>query len=189
MKIYIISDTHFNHDKIIEYCGRPKDHEQLLRSGMYRIQSEDMLIHLGDICIGDDSRVHNEYIESLPCRKILVMGNHDTKSASWYMEHGWNFACDSFRLKYAGKIIHFSHKPEAWDGVWEINVHGHLHNLGHRENEYKELKQWHRLYSPELMCYQPIELAKFIQFGHAININYDSSRGFGHSYENEREAL
>lgn len=27
----------------------------------------------------------------------------------------------------------------------------------------KELKQWHRLYAPELMQYRPIELSKFIQ--------------------------
>ena len=49
-------------------------------------------------------------------------------------------------------------------GLW-FNVHGHLHNLGHRENEFKELKKWHRLYAPELMDYRPIELAKFIQEG------------------------
>lgn len=129
---------------------------------MDTINEKDILIHLGDICIGDDIPTHQR-ISLIPCRKVLVMGNHDSKSWSWYMEHGWDFVCDSFRLKYAGKIIHFSHKPEPWDGVWEINVHGHLHNLGHRDNEFKDLKQWHRLYSPELMGYKPIELADFVQ--------------------------
>lgn len=163
MKAYIISDTHFNHEKIIEYCNRPTDHEYKMLKAMGEIRKGDCLIHLGDIGIGEDAMIHEEMIAPLDCRKILVMGNHDSKSWSWYMDHGWDFVCDSFKLKYCGKIICFSHKPQPWDGEWEINVHGHLHNLGHREKEFKELKQWHRLYAPELMNYQPIELSKFIQ--------------------------
>ena len=77
----------------------------------------------------------------------------------WSLTH----PIQTFKMKYCGKIICFSHKPQPWDGDWEINVHGHLHNLGHRDEEFKELKQWHRLYSPELMNYKPIELIKFIQ--------------------------
>lgn len=162
MKVYVISDTHFGHDKIIEYCNRPKNHEDLLYDSMDRIKSEDCLVHLGDVCIGDDA-IEHEKISVISCHKVLVLGNHDTKSWSWYMEHGWDFVCESFKMEYCGKKICFSHKPQPWDGDWEINVHGHLHNLGHRDNEYKELKQWHRLYAPELMNYQPIELSKFIQ--------------------------
>lgn len=162
VKAYVISDTHLGHKVIVGYCQRPDNHEQLLVESMNTIKQEDCLIHLGDICIGDDIGWH-DCIKHLECRKVLVMGNHDSKSWSWYMEHGWDFVCDSFRLKYAGKIIQFSHKPEPWDGIWEINVHGHLHNLGHRDKEFKELKQWHRLYAPEIMQYRPIELSKFIQ--------------------------
>lgn len=163
MKAYIISDTHFGHDAIIGYCNRPENHKELMMNALSQLFRKDLLIHLGDICIGNDSYWHEDLERMCKARKVLVMGNHDSKSWSWYMEHGWDFVCDSFRLKYAGKIIHFSHKPEPWDGVWEINVHGHLHNLGHREKEFKELKQWHRLYAPELMKYRPIELSEFIQ--------------------------
>ncbi len=162
MKAYIISDTHFNHEAIIKYCKRPDNHEAMMSTGMAQIQASDLLIHLGDVCIGNDAVVHSN-IGTLECRKVLVMGNHDSKSWSWYMEHGWDFVCDSFKLKYCGKNICFSHKPQPWDGDWEINVHGHLHNLGHRDKEFKELKKWHRLYAPELMGYRPIELSKFIQ--------------------------
>lgn len=162
VKAYIISDTHFNHEAIKGYCNRPDNYEEILWKSLMKIQQEDCLIHLGDICIGDDQMIHT-YIRDLKCRKILVIGNHDSKSWSWYMEHGWDFVCDAFRLKYCGKIIMFSHCPQPWDGVWEINIHGHLHNLGHRDKEFKELKRWHRLYAPELNNYNPIELSKFIQ--------------------------
>jgi calcineurin-like phosphoesterase family protein len=162
MKVFITSDTHFNHDAIIEYCHRPLNHEELLFKNMGFLRKEDCLIHLGDICLGEYQSVHEKYIKTIPARKILVLGNHDSKSWSWYMEHGWDFVCDAFRLKYAGKIVMFSHIPQPWDGIWEVNVHGHLHNLG-REKEGVELKQWHRLYAPEKMEYRPIELGKFIQ--------------------------
>ena len=29
MKQYIITDTHFGHEKMIEYCQRPKDFNEL----------------------------------------------------------------------------------------------------------------------------------------------------------------
>lgn len=162
MKYYVISDTHLGHKEIISYCNRPENHITLLVESMNTIPENACLIHLGDICIGDDTGWH-DCIKHLKCKKILTLGNHDSKSVSWYLEHGWDFVCTSFKMKYCGKLICFSHKPQPWDGDWEINVHGHLHNLGHRENEYKELKKWHRLYAPELMNYKPIELSKFIQ--------------------------
>lgn len=166
MKYYILSDTHHNHKEIAGYCNRPENHEQLIYRGYMDVPSDACLIHLGDFALGgeeDACRKLNQYC--IAGRKILVKGNHDSKSYSWYMDHGWDFVCDSFKLKYAGKIIMFSHRPQPWDGDWEINVHGHLHNLGHRDNEYRDLKQWHRLYAPELMNYRPIELADFIQRG------------------------
>ena len=165
MKIFVISDTHFKHSNIAEYCGRPANHEKLLLSSMSQVRESDCLIHLGDISFGKEAEVYSDIIKPLKCRKILVLGNHDSKSWSWYMEHGWDFVCHAFRLIYCGKIIMFSHIPQPWDGIWEINIHGHLHNLGHRANEFQELKQWHRLYAPELMNYRPIELSEFIQKG------------------------
>lgn len=164
MKYYIISDTHFGHDAIIEYCQRPKDHEsKTLMNILTDVPANGCLIHLGDFALGNEEQACARLCQYCLAKKILVRGNHDSKSTSWYLEHGWDFVCDSFKMTYCGKIICFSHKPQPWDGDWEINVHGHLHNLGQRKNEYKELKQWHRLYSPELMNYKPIELSKFIQ--------------------------
>ena len=164
MKFYIISDTHFGHDKIINWCQRPQNHEDLMIQSMAKISHQDCLIHLGDFCIVDDLKWHKK-LEYVSCRRILVLGNHDSKSYSWYMNNGWHFACDSLKIQYAGYNVCLSHKPQSWDGDWEVNVHGHLHNLGHRDHEFRELKKWHKLYAPELFNYQPIELAKLIQQG------------------------
>lgn len=163
MKMYITADTHYNHQQVIVYCKRPELYEELLFKNMQFLKSSDCLIHLGDFCLGKESLMHEKYLQPLKCRKILVLGNHDSKSFSWYMEHGWDFVCDSFRLKYCGKQILFSHAPQMWDGVWEINVHGHFHNCNHRVNEAGTHTDFLRLYSPEYMNYIPIELSKLIQ--------------------------
>jgi len=165
MKFYVFSDTHFNHKNIIDFCDRPSNHEEIMFKNMSMIKETDCLFHLGDIVFGKHQEAHEKYIKPLICKKILVLGNHDNHSYSWYMDNGWDFACDLFKMKYAGKIICFSHRPQIWDGDWEINIHGHLHNLDHRKDEWGKLKDWHILYSPELRDYKPIELSKLVQGG------------------------
>jgi len=78
MKTYIITDTHFNHKKLIEY-GRPDNFDDLLWKELGKLPSNCLLIHLGDVCIGNDLEVH-ERLRLLPFIKILVKGNHDKKS-------------------------------------------------------------------------------------------------------------
>ena len=159
-KIWIISDTHFNHDILVQYCGRPIDFEQRIFKQLSLLDQEDMLIHLGDICLGKDQDMHNKYITPLKCRKILVKGNHDHKSNTWYLNNGWDFVCKTFKDKYFSKKILFSHKPMIDDG-YDLNIHGHFHNNEHHKLEpdfvaIKNDKQHcfileHTNYSPELL--------------------------------------
>ena len=81
MKIYIIADTHFNHPAMVGLCNRPADYENKIWHGLRSLSHDSLLIHLGDICIGDDAQ-WNEIIASLDCRcKILVRGNHDRNNS------------------------------------------------------------------------------------------------------------
>ena len=138
MKTYITTDTHFNHEAIKEYCGRPDNYEQLIQNSLKNLKPNHMLIHLGDIAWHKDKAIHEKYIMPLKCKKILVIGNHDSKSYNWYMRHGWDFVCDSFTMEKHGLTIVFTHEPKAWDGYFDVNIHGHLHNSQHHlENELK----------------------------------------------------
>lgn len=165
MKIYIISDTHFNHNEpMIKWCGRPENFNDLLYENLKVLPVDSMLIHLGDICIGGDEKVH-KFISNLSCRKVLVKGNHDRKSNSWYLEHGWDFVCDRFDIELFGKKIAFTHMPIAWDGYYDLNIHGHFHNSDHRrhEPELQTIKNgYQKLYAPEYYGYKPASLDKFI---------------------------
>jgi len=110
MKYWLISDTYFNHTKLEEWGGRSGDWQDRMKKGMMQIPSEDTLIHLGDVCIGNDAEVHT-FFQSLKCKKILIRGNHDNKSVAWYLEHGWDFVNDGFWIEFMGRMILLSHRP------------------------------------------------------------------------------
>lgn len=162
--IWIISDTHFNHAAMLTYCNRPVDFEKRIYKQLRLLNKEDILIHLGDICMGKDQEMHDKYISTLNCRKILVKGNHDHKSNTWYLNNNWDFVCKTFRDKYFGKKILFSHKPMIDDG-YDLNIHGHFHNSGHHNNdsefvEIKNNKQY--CFAVEDMQYSPKTLSSII---------------------------
>jgi len=128
MKYWVGSDYHFGHkDKMMELCGRPQDYQSKILSNLKTIPDDDCLIYLGDYCFGNDSLWHWKVTGNFKFKKIFVRGNHDPKSYSWYMDHGWDFSCDTLTLRIYGKMIIFSHRPiEVSAGT--VNIHGHIHN-------------------------------------------------------------
>ncbi len=169
MKFWLISDTHFNHtQKMIEYCNRPPDYEARLFKSLMEIPAEDVLIHLGDILIGRDEEMHETYIKPLRCRKWLAKGNHDHKSYSWYLTHGWDFVAEEIKLKFSGKKIVFTHIPVPIRSDFDLNIHGHFHNTNHRSQEPEIVAfyrpEQHKLVSSEHLNYKPITLERFTQF-------------------------
>jgi len=106
-KIWITTDTHFGHSNMVPYCGRPEDFGEKILANLHKnIAPGDILIHLGDVCIGDDV-IHHHSLEFHTDRvkRILIRGNHDRKSNSWYLSHGWDFVCETFSMKHLGKDI------------------------------------------------------------------------------------
>jgi len=160
MQYWVTSDTHFGHTKIKEYCGRPDDFEQRIINGFKVIKQEDVIFHLGDICWGKDAQVHSWLMPYLKCKKILILGNHDKNSHSWYFGHGWDCVSNGLRLEMFGKKLFLSHEPAGWDGWWEINVHGHMHNTLHRAPICHP--DFTRLIALEYTNYQPVLLDKLI---------------------------
>ncbi len=173
MKIWLITDTHFNHvNKMIEYCNRPPDYEERIDNGLKMLCSgnnfdeKTILIHLGDIAIGKDKESTERIVKNTPSiERILIRGNHDKKSSSWYIEHGWDFVCESVNLGFMGKNILLSHKPMV-DFGYDINIHGHFHNTDHHNHEpelqaIKNDKQY--LLAIEHTNYQPVLLDTIIK--------------------------
>ncbi|MDE2227378.1 MAG: hypothetical protein KGJ89_05505 [Patescibacteria group bacterium] len=126
-KIFVVSDTHFGHENMIYFCGRPSNFEELIFRNLSRLPPDSILIHLGDICVGKDKENHEKYIKPLKMRKWLIKGNHDSKSDNWYLNNGWDFVCETFSNEFYGKEVLFSHHPHP-DIGFDINFFGHFHN-------------------------------------------------------------
>ena len=150
---------------LVKWGHRPVDFEVTLWEGLYDIPEEDTLIHLGDVCMGNDAMVH-ETIKNLRCQKILIRGNHDKKSVSWYLDHGWDFVMDGMHLEYMGETLLLTHRPMHPD-MWRFtkNIHGHTHGNLHRAEEYINWYEtdFHIDLSPELVGYKPQLLGSIIK--------------------------
>jgi len=170
MKIWIASDTHFGHEKMVEFCGRPKDFGPKIFKALAQIPSDDMLIHLGDVCMGKDEASHAMWIQPLSCKKMLVMGNHDRKSISWYLEHGWDSVVHSAVIEAFGKRILLSHVPydsKVVKHVAEVNVHGHFHDKTFRLKQFAKMYEYdplvHSCMAMEKTEYRPVTLRHIIE--------------------------
>lgn len=162
MNYWVTTDTHFGHAELIKLKTRPAKVDDLIMRNHWKIPPGDILIHLGDICWGNDAEWHALFRE-IPVRKWLVKGNHDKKTASWYLDHGWDFVCESFTMEYFGRDILFSHIPQYKTGYYDLNIHGHLH-AGKHHHEYSDfMHEKNILLALENNNYRPYKLKTILE--------------------------
>lgn len=147
--IYIISDTHFD-DKDCKLMDRnwlpPEEAIKIIKGVAHKT---DTLIHLGDVG-------NIEYIKQLKCRKILIMGNHDTGVTKFR---------EVFDEVYEGPLmigekILLSHEPIL--GIdWCLNIHGHDHSG-------KYIDEYHLNLVSNVCGFKPLSLGEYIK-NHGLN--------------------
>ena len=173
MKTYIISDTHFYHQRICDYTGRPQNHTEIIAENWNNIVNpEDTVIHLGDVSCGlknyeDGQEMLEKLMNSLNGTKILIKGNHDYRENRYYIDLGFKSVHDyiivenvllchyplDFTNKYDNdyqeikqkllKIAEDNNITEVW--------HGHSHTRHFTDNKIK-----HRNFAVELNNYSPV---------------------------------
>lgn len=160
MNYWILTDTHFGHEQMHKYCQRLDDFEdRILRQTRHKVKAEDVLIHLGDFCVGQDEYWHREFMAACLGKRWLVRGNHDRKSNTWYHRNGWDFVADRAELNQFGRRIVLTHKPIDESGDY-VNVHGHHHNTGHHPED--ETDGRHKLVFIEHE-YTPVMLRRIVE--------------------------
>lgn len=129
--IYVSSDWHIGHKNIHRFRdpkhGFPIQFENELEHRRWimdfakdLLRKRDTLILLGDICMSEEAF---DEVDSLPCKKILVKGNHDIPKSDRYSIfdeiHGM--------IKYKGTWL--THSPIHPNELWgKVNLHGHVHS-------------------------------------------------------------
>ena len=111
---FVISDTHFLHDNIIKYCNRPDNfNELIIKNWKNTINNDDTIFHLGDVACGFTGRENElkQIINSLPGKKILMKGNHDTKSDDFYIDLGFESVNSYLIIEKDGLKTMLCHYP------------------------------------------------------------------------------
>jgi calcineurin-like phosphoesterase family protein len=161
MTRYVISDHHFGHANIIEYCDRPFSsvgdmNTTLLNRHYETVDASDVLVHLGDIAMDmSDGRETIEFVDRLDA-DLLVRGNHDVglEPADAPLP-----VLDACMLTHGDYQFYCTHRPEdvpeTWDG-WVL--HGHHHNNRPDEYPFVNCDDQRVNVSCELLDYRPVAL-------------------------------
>ena len=129
MKLFVTSDTHFNHKNIIKYCDRPfsdiyEMNETLIENWNEVVKDEDIIYHLGDYGFGSKEELQ-EIFNRLNGQKYLIMGNHDLRfGKKYYQNLGF---IEVYKTKYELDKYVLSHEPIQVSND-KINIYGHIHN-------------------------------------------------------------
>lgn len=161
MNYWITTDTHLGHKKMVVQGYRPEGFEnRILKEIRHTVLEKDVLICMGDVCIGNDEHWNETLLKQVNSIKWLVRGNHDNKSNGWYLDHGWHCVSDALTLDIYGKRVLFTHSPCFVHNDFDINIHGHLHNTNYRD--IKGLTEKHKLLYLEHE-YKPFNLRKIVE--------------------------
>ena len=170
MKIYIISDTHFNHKNIIDYCNRPfKDinemNNTIIDNWNKYVKKEDIVYHLGDFFLGSKFDL-KDIVDRLNGTIYLIRDNHDRLTVKSYEDYGIIVLKNAPIIMDDYKIM-LSHRPlpdtMIKDGY--INIHGHIHQNKLEDTYDNNLfdKNKHINVSCDTLRFKPILLEKLLK--------------------------
>lgn len=144
--IWVISDTHFNHEGILNFKtteGNPVRsfddvshmNEVMINNWNSVVKPGDKVYHLGDVFFGDKKTFPSLWAR-LNGSKRLVIGNHDDVR---YLSSGGFFSKIMMWRIFKEHGIVLTHVPIHKDSFRKsvVNVHGHIHANPSPEGPYK----------------------------------------------------
>lgn len=168
---FVISDTHFGHYNIINYCRQEMgwlSYEEMDEALVQRwnevVKPKDKVYHLGDVTI---ARRHLPTIGRCNGSKCLIKGNHDL----WKLRDYAPFFYDirAYRVLPACGIVlsHIPIHPMEVSGRFCGNAHGHLHKHVVRLGDKPDPRYLN--VCVEHTGYRPIPLDQIIEHFRKIN--------------------
>ena len=149
--IFLISDTHFGHANIIQYCERPFADEHEMDEIMVErwntvVRPCDHVYHLGDVAMRRQAM--DVILPRLNGHLRLVRGNHDIFRTKDYLKYFDEIY--GIRVLDNWLMTHIPVHPESL-GRFKGNLHGHIHNNSSYPGAYINL-------SVEQINYTPVAL-------------------------------
>ena len=150
--IYFTSDTHFGHENVIRFAGRPYEtvaqmNRALVANINARVLPRDELYILGDFSFRITAEDAKAIREQIRCGRVhLIPGNHDKDWGSKGLAGTFDVMSPISRLKVNGHKYILSHYPLVdWEAMERSSVmlHGHIHSRG---PDYNELNRMQGIY-------------------------------------------
>ena len=136
--IFVISDTHFGHENILDFKredGSPvrlfesvEEMDQVMVDNWNKVVGDsDIVYHMGDVYFGKGYEV----LPRLKGKKRLLVGNHDNPKSEHILN---NFQKIMLWREFEDFNCVMSHVPLHESALYKrkYNLHGHVHNGGHR---------------------------------------------------------
>ena len=116
-KIWLVSDTHFGHQREFIYGPRGFDSiwehdKQIIKNWNELISWDDEVYHLGDVMLGDNS-YGLSCLKQLSGKIHIIRGNHCSESRIELYKNCWNVVevCEGKFLNYNNYHFYLSHYP------------------------------------------------------------------------------
>lgn len=139
-KIFFVSDTHFGHSNIIQFCNRPFTNVEemdkaLIKNWNEKVPTDGLVFHLGDFAWGG-YEVWKRVRSQLNGEIILIKGNHDVRNMSSTAEQEFfKYVSWQMLIEIEGRKIVLNHYPFlCYAGVYRdpkglvYNLYGHVHS-------------------------------------------------------------
>jgi len=167
MKVFVISDTHFDHKNIITYANRPFPdvetmNQKLIEGWNETVGKRDLVYFLGDFCMRPKQNARR-FSSLLSGSIILIKGNHDGKAAQ-YLEAGFLEVHKRLVIEHPERNdvkILLTHRAQPDPGATiALNIHGHIHGSILSGDGYAG--RYFNV-SVENIGYRPIELKRVLE--------------------------
>lgn len=166
-KLFIVSDEHYYHSRLIEYKVRFFDdtkqmNETMILNNNNVVRKNDIVLHLGDFSFGGKDLIKN-VTKQLNGQHYLILGNHDRKRTITFFYRMGFTKVYKYPI-YLNNIIlsHEPIEPNVIRNIKKINYHGHIHSEEHYndflKNHAKELSNHYKNFAVEHINYNPIEI-------------------------------
>ena len=137
---YLVSDTHFFHNKVIQFMNRPyKDSnemtEKIIEEWNSIVKPEDSIYHLGDFFFGTDYDAIKSVLSRLNGTITLIAGNHDTPNKVAFLATNGIRVCAGINVEGV-LLTHYPVHPSLLSDLSPrsggekdtLNIHGHTHH-------------------------------------------------------------
>ena len=165
MRRYAIADLHFGHQNIIDYQNRPFNdwknmNEKMIEWWNETVNENDIVYVLGDFTLSRSIRIIVNLLNRLKGKKVLIMGNHDTRKPKDYVECGFEYVSKKPIMIEPGIIL--MHEPFA---DLSLVVPNYIYFFGHVHAKETPMDTCSNCMcvSVERIGYKPIDLDKVIK--------------------------